>query len=201
MGVQYRRWRAAGRWRSASTRAACSRAPIRALDDGPTSSSTSRRFRPTWPGRRSTTFSGFTMSVCQLRPESRGHVALKSRRSARARRRCSPTTCRRRTIAHPGRRDAARAQARGDPRARALCRRRIPAGAEAASDDDLLEFAQNTRRDDLSPVRHLQDGAGRRCAGGRRRAPERARRRADCASSTAASCRRSYRATPTRRSS
>ena len=49
-----------------------------------TCSSTSRRCRPTWQALPTHPFSGFTMSVCQLRPESRGHVRIQSSRSARA---------------------------------------------------------------------------------------------------------------------
>ena len=61
-------------------------------------------------------FSGFTMSVCQLRPTSRGHVRIKSADPPR-RRRCSPTTSS--TEPRPALRGGGhqvRAPARGRPR-------------------------------------------------------------------------------------
>ena len=144
-------------------------------------------------------FSGFTMSVCQLQPESRGHVRLKSPDPLAA------------PAMQPNylstEKDRATLVA-GIRLARALAATRALSpyvageyrpGPEATSDDALLEFAKNTAgtifhpsgtckmgpaSDPLAVVDH--DLAVHGLAG--------------FASSIAASCRRWFRATPTRRS-
>ena len=107
---------AAGRWRSASTRAASSRARCPMRRD-PTCNSISRRCRPTWRARRCTTFSGFTMSVCQLRPTSRGTVRIKSTDPLEAARDAAELPVDARRSRDAGRRHSARATARRDERA------------------------------------------------------------------------------------
>ena len=89
-------------------------------------------------------FSGFTMSVCQLQPESRGHVRLKS---------ADPLAA---PAMQPNYLSTAHDRAtlvKGIRLARTLAATRALApyvageyrpGPEAATDDDLLEFARNT---------------------------------------------------------
>src|SRR4030095_7513322 len=95
-------------------------------------------------------FSGFTMSVCQLRPESRGFVRIKSRDPLEAPAMqpnyLSPAHDRATIVA--GMRLARRLAA---TRALSpLVAAEYRPGADAASDDDLLEFAKNTGRTDFS---------------------------------------------------
>ena len=88
-------------------------------------------------------FSGFTLSICQLRPESRGQVAIQSRDPLQppSMRPCYLTTelDRRTTVA--GIR-AARAIAQSAPM-QPFVRREVNPGAGAADDGALLEFARN----------------------------------------------------------
>ena len=88
-------------------------------------------------------FSGFTLSICPLRPASRGHVAIRSRDPMQPPsmqpRYLTEELDRRTTVA--GMR-AARAIAQSGPM-RAFVRREVKPGPEAISDDALLEFARN----------------------------------------------------------
>ena len=90
------------------------------------------------------TFSGFTMSVCQLRPESRGHVRIRSPDPL------APPSMQPNYLSTPL--DRATIVA-GIRLARAFAATRALApyvageyrpGADVASDEDLLEFAKNT---------------------------------------------------------
>ncbi len=88
-------------------------------------------------------FSGFTLSICQLRPESRGHVAIRSRDPLQppSMQPCYLTTelDRRTTVA--GMR-AARSIAQSEPM-RPFVRREVSPGAQSIDDGALLEFARN----------------------------------------------------------
>ena len=88
-------------------------------------------------------FSGFTLSICPLRPASRGRVAIRSRDPMQPPsmqpRYLTEELDRRTTVA--GMR-AARAIAQSGPM-RAFVRREVKPGPEAISDDALLEFARN----------------------------------------------------------
>ena len=69
------------------------------------------------------------------------------------------------------RRDPARAKARRDTRARALCRRRVPSRPRRDERRRAARVREEHGRHDLPSVRHVQDGARRRSPGGRRRRP------------------------------
>ena len=88
-------------------------------------------------------FSGFTLSICPLRPASRGRVAIRSRDPMQPPsmqpRYLTEELDRRTTVA--GMR-AARAIAQSGPM-RPFVRREVKPGPEAISDDALLEFARN----------------------------------------------------------
>jgi choline dehydrogenase len=88
-------------------------------------------------------FSGFTLSVCQLRPESRGRVAIESpdplQPPSMQPRYLSTELDRRTTVAGM---QAARAIARSAPM-RPLVRREVGPGPQATDEDALLEFARN----------------------------------------------------------
>jgi choline dehydrogenase len=88
-------------------------------------------------------FSGFTLSICPLRPASRGRVAIRSRDPMQPPsmqpRYLTEELDRRTTVA--GMR-AARAIAQSGPM-RTFVRREVKPGPEAISDDALLEFARN----------------------------------------------------------
>jgi choline dehydrogenase len=89
-------------------------------------------------------FSGFTMSVCQLRPESRGHVRILSRDPLQ------PPAMQPRYLSTEKDRStliAGMRLARKLAATRALApyvKREYRPGPDARSDDDLLEFARNT---------------------------------------------------------
>ena len=88
-------------------------------------------------------FSGFTLSTCQLRPESRGHVRIASADPFKAPRMFAnylATDLDRRTTIAGVR--AARAIA-GSVAMRPLVAREVKPGPEAASDDDLLDFCRD----------------------------------------------------------
>ena len=200
-----RRWRsstrssAAGRcrWRRASS--ASSRAATRRWRRR-TSSTTSSRCRPTSSATRCTAFPAVTVSVCNLRPESRGTCHIRSRDPAE-----QPAIRLNYLSAatRPGRR------AQGRPPGATAGRRRgaspLRAAGDAArarrstADADLLARHRQHRHDDLPSRRHLPDGQRRTCRRRRRRCASAAS--TACASSTPRSCRRSPRATPPRRSS
>ncbi|WP_218509251.1 GMC family oxidoreductase [Variovorax sp. dw_308] len=88
-------------------------------------------------------YSGFTMSVCQLRPESRGHVRARTRDPFEAPEMqpnyLSKDLDRRTAVAAVR---AARAIAHS-PAMRPYVKREVKPGPEAASDADLLEFCRN----------------------------------------------------------
>ena len=89
-------------------------------------------------------FSGFTLSVCQLRPEARGHIRIRSTDPLEPPEMqpnyLSTELDRRVTVAGV---KAARAMAAA-PAMRPYVRREIKPGPELASDADLLEFCRNT---------------------------------------------------------
>jgi choline dehydrogenase len=89
-------------------------------------------------------FSGFTMSVCQLRPESRGHIRIRStdpfEPPSMQPNYLATELDRRTTLAGV---KAARAIAAA-PAMRPYVRREFKPGPEAGDDDALLEFCRNT---------------------------------------------------------
>ncbi|MBS0593834.1 MAG: choline dehydrogenase [Proteobacteria bacterium] len=88
-------------------------------------------------------FSGFTMSVCQLRPESRGHVRIRSAdpfQPPQMQPNYLSTDLDRRTAVAGVK--AARAIAQS-PAMRALVKRELKPGPEAGDDAALLEFCRN----------------------------------------------------------
>ena len=113
-------------------------------------------------------FSGFTMSVCQLRPTSRGTVRIRSTQSARAAGDAAALPVHGRRPRDAGRRHAARAKPRGDTRAAAVRRQRIPSRRRRGHRRRAARFREEHRRHDLSSERHDANGTGRRCARGRR---------------------------------
>jgi choline dehydrogenase len=88
-------------------------------------------------------YSGFTMSVCQLRPESRGHVRIRSRDVAEPPEMqpnyLATELDRATTVAGV---KAARAIA-GSPAMRPYVKREVKPGPDAASDADLLAFCRD----------------------------------------------------------
>ena len=201
MGVRLRRSRAPGRWPSASTRAACSRAPI------PRSTRPDVQFHlatlsSDMAGSPVHTFSGFTMSVCQLQPESRGHVRIRSRPTRSRAPAMQPnylSTPRR--PRDDRRRHPARAAARRHARARALRRRRVPARRRGGRPTTTCSSSRGTRAP-RSSIRPAPARWARRATRSPSSTPSCACTASTaCASSTAASCPRSSPATPTRRSS
>jgi choline dehydrogenase len=88
-------------------------------------------------------YSGFTMSVCQLRPESRGHVRIRSLDAAEPPEMqpnyLATELDRATTVAGM---KAARAIAEA-PAMRPYVKREVKPGPDAASDADLLEFCRN----------------------------------------------------------
>ncbi|HRY87645.1 MAG TPA: GMC oxidoreductase, partial [Rubrivivax sp.] len=88
-------------------------------------------------------FSGFTMSVCQLRPESRGHIRIRSTdpfQPPQMQPNYLSTDLDRRTAVAGVK--AARAIAQS-PAMRALVKRELKPGPEAGDDAALLEFCRN----------------------------------------------------------
>ena len=89
-------------------------------------------------------YSGFTMSVCQLRPESRGHVRIRSLDAAEPPEMqpnyLATELDRATTVAGV---KAARAIAEA-PAMRPYVKREVKPGPDAASDADLLEFCRNS---------------------------------------------------------
>ena len=87
-------------------------------------------------------FSGFTLSVCQLRPESTGSIELAYGRSIRAAKNPRQLSCRRNRPAlhHGGNRLCA--QARGDPPFADYVAAEVQPGPDYATDADLLAFAR-----------------------------------------------------------
>ena len=104
-------------------------------------------------------FSGFTLSTCQLRPESRGHVAHPLGRPVRAARDAAPTTWP--PTSTGGRRSpASRRRARSWRRRRCgrFVEARGQAGRRGGERRSAARVLPRQRRDDLPPDRHLQDG-------------------------------------------
>ena len=145
IGARVRRAAAAVRWRSASTRAACSRARA----DGSARPDVQFHFATLssdMAGSPVHAFPGFTMSVCQLRPDVARARAPRRRPIRSLRRRCSRTTSTRaedRATLVAGMRLARRLAATRAARTATSPANTVP-GADARDDDELLEFAQDT---------------------------------------------------------
>ena len=138
----------------------------------PTCSSTSPRFRRTWPDRRHTVSPASRCRSASCVPSRAVSCAIRTRRSARAARDAAATICRReRDRATLGRRHPARAQARRDSRrSRLTSKAEYRPGPAARTDADLLEFARNTGGTIFHPSGTCRMGDGARSAGGRRSA-------------------------------
>jgi choline dehydrogenase len=97
-------------------------------------------------------WSGFTLSVCQLRP-SRAAGCRSARPTRCRRRRCSPTTCRPNSTAAPRwpAVKAARSIAAA-PAMRPYVKREIKPGPEAGDDDALLSSAATTAPPSSTPA-------------------------------------------------
>ena len=111
-------------------------------------------------------FSGFTMSVCQLRPTSRGTVRIRSTQCRSIRRRCSHATCPPPKIARRWSRACGSREALAATRApcgRSSTANTGPATARS-TDDAAARFRAGHRRHDLSSERHDANGTRRRCA-------------------------------------
>lgn len=104
-------------------------------------------------------YSGFTMSVCQLRPESRGHVRIRSLDAAEPPEMqpnyLSTELDRATTVAGVR---AARAIAES-PAMRPYVKREVKPGPGAASDADLLEFCRNNGATIFHPTGTCRMGA------------------------------------------
>ncbi len=104
-------------------------------------------------------YSGFTMSVCQLRPESRGHVRIRSLDAAEPPEMqpnyLSTELDRATTVAGV---KAARAIAES-PAMRPYVKREVKPGPGAASDADLLEFCRNNGATIFHPTGTCRMGA------------------------------------------
>ena len=104
-------------------------------------------------------YSGFTMSVCQLRPESRGHVRIRSLDAAEPPEMqpnyLSTELDRATTVAGV---KAARAIA-DSPAMRPYVKREVKPGPGAASDADLLEFCRNNGATIFHPTGTCRMGA------------------------------------------
>ena len=123
----------------------------------PTCSSTSSCSQPTGPAQPLHPFSGFTASVCQLRPESRGTVLIRSPDpqvhpaivanylAAETDRRCIVEGLR-----------LARRLAATEP-LKPYIAEEIEPGPDKVSDEDMLAHAR-ARLDHLPPERQLHDG-------------------------------------------
>ena len=146
--------------RSASIRADCSRERCRSRR-GPTCSFISLRCRRTWRAPSRIRFSGFTMSVCQLRPTSRGHVRIKSADPL------SPPAMQPNYLSTEeddrrcgGGGRQVRAPARGHRGDAALRPRRFRPGPAATSDADLLDFARQFGATIFHPSGTCRMGSG-----------------------------------------
>ena len=141
------------------------------------------------PGQPLHDFPGYTVSVCQLRPESRGELTLRDRDPASHARDPPQLSCDRGRPADDGRRHEARPPdhgAAGDP---ALRRGRGDPGPRLRGRRGAARLCPGLRHDHLSPDQHLHDGSGRRHGARRRCPPARARPRRASASPTPRSCR------------
>ena len=180
---------------SASTRAACSRACCRNRRRR-TSSSISRRCRPTSPARSRIRFRA-SRSACASCGRRRAATCASPRRTRSRRRRCSRTTCRPtldRRCALAGVRFA-RALAATTAVAPYVAEELRPGPDAKATTSCSRSVAPTARRSSIRPApaawgatrwRSSTTGCACTACGA-------------CASSTARSCRRSCRATPTRR--
>ena len=113
------------------------------------------------PGEGADKFSAFTMSVCQLRPESRGEIRLKVPSRATIRK-SSPITCPPNRLPHHRRRREHRAHDR-TPRAADLKNLRgIPADASLDMDDydATLDWARNNTASIYHPTGTCKMGSG-----------------------------------------
>ena len=166
--------RAAGRWRWASTRAAASCARCDVESATPDIQFHVATLSADMAGGKVHPFSGFTMSVCQLRPESRGHVRIRSadpfEPPAMQPNYLATELDRRTAVAGV---KAARAIAAA-PAMRPYVKREVKPGPEAHDDAALLEFCRNNGATIFHPTGTCSMGT--RSDGGGRRAPARARR-------------------------
>ncbi len=104
-------------------------------------------------------YSGFTMSVCQLRPESRGHIRIRSTdpfEPPEMQPNYLSTELDRRTAVAGVK--AARAIA-ASAAMRPYVKREVKPGPDAGSDDDLLEFCRNTGATIFHPTGTCRMGA------------------------------------------
>ena len=163
----------------------------------PMSSSTSRHCPRTWRARPCTTFSGFTMSVCQLQPD-RAATCASNRGPARGTRDAAQLSVDASTTAQRSSRASGSRASLPRP---ARWRPMSPANTVPDPTPRATTTCSNSRRNTAGtifhPVGHVQDGAGGGSAGGRRSRSQRARPHRNLASSIAGSCRRWYPATPT----
>ena len=136
------------------------------------------------------------MSVCQLRPTSRGHVRIKSADplAAPAMQPNYLSTDLDRRCAIAGVKFARKIAATNAMRP--YVQDEYRPGPAASSDEDLLQFAREFWRDYFPSVGNVQDGIG--TDGRRRRRLCVCMGSPDCAWSTARSCRRWFPATRTR---
>ena len=107
-------------------------------------------------------FSGFTMSICQLRPESRGHVRIRSTdpfEPPEMQPNYLATDLDRRTAVAGMK--AARAIA-ASPAMRPYVKREVKPGPDARRRRRAARVLPQQRRDHLPPHRHLPDGQRRR---------------------------------------
>ena len=121
-------------------------------------------------------FSGFTLSICQLRPESRGRVAIRSPDPMQ------PPSMQPNYLAtehrspHDRRRHAGGARDRAvDRRCGPSCEREVKPGPGGDRRRSAARVRAQQRRDHLPPVGTCK--MGNDADGGRRRAPARARHR------------------------
>ena len=150
-------------------------------------------------GEKLHSFSGFSASVCQLRPESRGSLRIRSADPA------VPPEIRINYLATEVDRTA---NVEGlkilrkilqAPALRSYVVEEVDPGAKVSSDEALLNYCRAARQHDLSSDIDLPNGKRSACGGRSAAAGSRASKA--CAWSTARSCRIWCRAIPTRRSS
>ena len=142
-------------------------------------------------------FSGFTMSICQLRPESRGHIRIRSTdpfEPPEMQPNYLSTELDRRTAVAGVK--AARAIAAA-PAMRPYVKREVKPGPSAATTPTLLEFCRDNGATIFHPSGTCRMGSD--ADGGASTRACACTASPGCASSTARRCRRWCRATPMRR--
>lgn len=106
-------------------------------------------------------WSGFTLSICQLRPESRGHIRIRSRDPA------EPPEMQPNYLATELDRATAVAGVKGaraiaaSPAMRPYVKREVKPGPDATSDADLLEFCRNNGATIFHPTGTCRMGSDR----------------------------------------